>query len=86
MANVMISLPDKLLNELDRNAKARHKKRSEIFRDLVVLYLNRPNITEPAAFREELAGNAFEGLREFTFELKPTETAEGLIRELRESR
>lgn len=39
MAKVMISIPDDLLSEIDKQAKAEHRKRSEWFKELARHYL-----------------------------------------------
>ena len=39
MAKVMVSLPDDLLRDIDRVAKAEHRKRSEFFKELAFRYL-----------------------------------------------
>lgn len=40
MAKVMISIPDALLKEVDKAAKATHRKRSEFFKESVLRYLH----------------------------------------------
>jgi Arc/MetJ-type ribon-helix-helix transcriptional regulator len=42
MAKVMISVPDALLEEIDRAAKAEHRSRSEFVREATRDYLARP--------------------------------------------
>lgn len=39
MAKVMISIPDDLLSEIDKQAKVEHRKRSELFKELARQYL-----------------------------------------------
>lgn len=40
MAKVMISIPDDLLRDIDAQAEAEHRKRSEFFKELALRYLN----------------------------------------------
>jgi len=42
MAKVMISVPEALLEEIDRAAKAEHRSRSEFVREAAREYLTRP--------------------------------------------
>lgn len=41
MSNISVRLPDDVLEKLEREADARHRKRSELIREAVVDYLNR---------------------------------------------
>ncbi|MBI1910109.1 MAG: ribbon-helix-helix protein, CopG family [Deltaproteobacteria bacterium] len=81
MAKVMISLPDDLLEELDKAAEENHKRRSELIKDLALEFLRGQKMAFPVRSEE-----AFDRLREFQFKLSPGETAEGLIRHMRDSR
>jgi len=83
MSKVMISMPDELLRELDRAAKERHKKRSELIKDLALEFLRGGKTPQgPRFFPGE---DPFERIREHQFDLEPGESAEGLIRSERES-
>ena len=82
----MISMPQELLEELDRAAKARHKRRSELLKDLVLGFLHHGEVgSEGPRIYSPSARKTVEDLREFTFKLAPGETAAGLIRKDRES-
>lgn len=82
----MISMPQEVLEELDRAAKANHKRRSELLKDLVLEYLRSGKISgEGPRTYHPSTRKAIEDLREFTFEIEPGETAAGLIRKERES-
>ena len=41
MARVMLSIPDRLLKEVDAAAEATHRKRSEFFKELALRYLEK---------------------------------------------
>lgn len=86
MAKVMISMPDELLKKLDKAARFKHKKRSELIKDLALQFLEEGALKKERGLPQSLAAlNPFERLREYTFELDSGETTEGLIREIRES-
>ena len=63
MAKVIISLPDALLRDADRVAKAQHRTRSELFREALRLVLVQRSIDRPTwaetseAVRATLAGH-----------------------------
>ena len=63
MAKVIISLPDALLKDADRVAKAQHRSRSELFREALRLVLvqrlvDRPSLAETIqAARAKLDGH-----------------------------
>jgi predicted transcriptional regulator len=63
MAKVLISLPDALLRNADRLAKAQHRSRSELFRDALRLVLDREDGTwtswaeTSGLVRERVAGH-----------------------------
>ncbi len=82
----MISMPDDLLKELDQAAKETHKRRSELIKDLALKYLRGGAEERGTSSWSPSVQEAFERLREYRFELEPGETAEGLIREMRDSR
>lgn len=86
MAKVMISMPDELLVALDRAAREGHKKRSELIKDLALQFLRAPSSALPAPASAERRPNPFDEIRQYTFELKKGETAEGLIRQMRDRR
>ena len=77
MSKVMISMPEGLLEEFDRAAQERHKRRSELIKDLILEFLRKDKLQSRQPTLEEL--------REFTFELELGETTEGLIRTERDS-
>ncbi|MBI2068365.1 MAG: ribbon-helix-helix protein, CopG family [Deltaproteobacteria bacterium] len=87
MAKVMISMPQELLEEFDKAAKSRHKRRSELLKDLVMEFLHQGEIgsflkkNPQKSIREQI-----DDLREHTFKMKAGETAEDLIRKMRDSR
>ncbi len=82
----MISMPQEVLVELDKAAKANHKRRSELLKDLVLDYLRgrRTPWEGPRPYRGSTQ-KIINELREFTFKLEPGETTEALIRKERES-
>lgn len=86
MSKVMISMPQELLEELDKAAKANHKRRSELLKDLVLEYLRWGKIAGggPRSYHPS-PRQAINDLREFTFKMESGETAEDLIRKERES-
>ena len=80
----MISMPQELLLELDQAAQTQHKGRSELIRELVFQYLRGD---QSRSHRDlAVADRVYQELRQYTFSLKGGETAEGLIRKLRETR
>jgi predicted transcriptional regulator len=48
MAKVIISLPDALLRDADRVAKAQHRTRSELFREALRLVLVQRSVDRPS--------------------------------------
>lgn len=83
MAKVMISMPQELVEELDRAAKGQHKRRSELLKELVLQFLRGESAS---AMVQTRAQRAFQELRQYTFHLKKGETAAGLIRRMRDTR
>lgn len=83
MSKIMISIPQELLEEFDRAARAKHKRRSELLKDLVFEYLHsgKGEVEGPRPTVQE----TIRDLREFTFHLESGETTEGLIRKERGS-
>lgn len=86
MAKVMISMPDRLLKEIDRAAKRNHKKRSELLRDLALQFLKGGVEPLPQPGPRWWSEDPFEELEKHKIHLDPGETTEGLIRQMRDSR
>ena len=83
MSKVMISLPDDFLDDVDALAKTEHRSRSEFVREALRAYVVtrlKPS-TDRAAAQRAAARILKAGLR-----LPAGETAESLVRRMRETR
>lgn len=84
MSKVMISVPQEILQEFDEAARKNHKRRSELLKDLMLEYLH-GDVQHRKPTAKEVQ-EQIRGLREYTFKMEPGETAEGIIRKMRDSR
>jgi predicted transcriptional regulator len=82
MGKVNISLPDGLLNEIDRRADARGSTRSAFIRDAAAHYLTSLDEEAARAARARRVGKALEKMRT----LAPVVGAPGSARVVREQR
>lgn len=66
MSRIIITIPDPLLKEIDREAKQDHRSRAELVRDALRVYLDRKRAEEEEQAKRRRAAELMDELRKET--------------------
>lgn len=66
MSRIIITVPDPLLKEIDREAKQDHRSRAELVRDALRIYLDRKRAEEEEEAKRRRAAKLMDELRKET--------------------
>lgn len=84
MAKINISLPDSLLEEIDRRANASDRTRSGFIQEAAANYIAGIESEQARLEREKRIGKAIEGMREVAKHMPPGTDGTAIIRHFRD--